>query len=182
VARPSPTEHGRPVPPEVQSLDRNTPVTVRSSGLNSQDIFFQSLTVGVAIAAVVRIELVSLPPRDEWQRPVALIASLAFIVLVDATASNRIHIREIKIDSYGVTFVFLFHEERAIWLELSAGQFKARFGEWGVNRRWTDSRGTIHTRRIPLTVEQSRGLLRYPGRPKWVISASVANSLGVPPD
>lgn len=124
----------------------------------------------------------NLRPEVAWLRLVLLAAVVLFFGGLDLAVTNKTHVRRVEVGQGGVSFVFLLHEEYAVWSELGPAPFLARFGDWGVYRVWTDTNGVKRTRSIPITIAQSKAILAHPGRPHWAISQRVATSLGVKPE
>jgi hypothetical protein len=94
-------------------------------------------------------------------------------------SASRSSVRRITIDQKGVTFTLPFRSEMVPWFELIPSGAPANRGLWGVLRA---SKTDPHRGRpFLLTAEQGRAILNFPGRPKWKISARVAQSLGVAP-
>jgi hypothetical protein len=126
--------------------------------------------------------VVSQPPFPSDFVP-RLIVVIILIGAVDFLFEELVSVRRVDIDTTGVTFHYLFHRERGVWLDLSPDAAPPSHGTWCLRRR-RPAKGLL--RRIPvrahqITLEQARAVFSYPRRPRWDIDPEVLRATsGVP--
>ena len=154
-------------------------MAVRSPPLTTGDWIYQTVFLVIGIAYLYSVLTTRGSATYPWLAPTLSVSGILFLLAVDLAITNKISVRRIEVDSIGVTFRFLFHNERASWSELSAGPPRITYGGWWVVRSWEDRRGTNRSRAYFVTIPQARAILASPDRPKWVIPEAVSKGLGV---
>lgn len=155
------------------------PVVLKTVGWTWLDRVWQLIVIAAFPVAVLFIIYLSgpRPPTDVVPR---LIGIIVFLAVVDLFVEAIVSVREIRVDSNGVTFGFIFHSEHRDWRDLEPSRQLPGHGGWGVISRRRGNRSS-RQRGYSLTIEQSRVLLSYPSCPKWELSPSIREGLGLAP-
>ena len=152
-------------------------VSVAAHGFTHADKTIQlAVLLAFPVSALLILFLTSGGPSHDTIIKVALLAGI--VVGGDLLGESMVSVRRVDIDVSGVTFRYIFHSERGEWDTLEPGAEPARDQMWTVVRiKRSSSRYRGHW----LTIDQALAILRYPGRPQWKVSDSIARSLGWSP-
>jgi hypothetical protein len=155
-------------------------VVVRTVGWTWFDRALQVLIVAMFPVGVAVVFFLATPPVPSKDLIPGLVGIMLFLVAVDVYAEAIISVRQVKLDSSGVTFSYIFHSEHRKWEDLEPSRLSPRHGGWGVKSRYRGGR-LIRTRGYAITIEQARALVDYPNCPKWDLPPETLQALGISP-
>jgi hypothetical protein len=116
-------------------------------------------------------------PQDFVPR---LIGILVFLSGMDLLGLSLLQVREVRSDSKGVAFRYLFHTERRSWEDLEPSTLAPRHKEWYLLSRSREGR-KAGQRSFLLTLEQARAVLADASCPRWQLTPQVAQGLAMLP-
>jgi hypothetical protein len=150
---------------------------VSTGGLTKVDWMIQGVILCSFPVAALFIVFLSgpKPPLDVAPRLSGIVVMLA---VLDLLIEEIVSVRQIRLDSSGVTFRFRLHSEHRSWSDLRPSKLVPMHGDWGVT---SDSRGGKRTvfRGYRLTLAQAQALLRHPNCPPWDLPEPVREGLGL---
>jgi hypothetical protein len=153
-------------------------ISVRTHGMTWWEKTWQIAVLASSPVVILMGTVVSQPPFPTDFVP-RLIGVIVLIGAVDLLFEELVSVRRVDIDATGVTFHYLFHRERGIWLDLSPDLAPPSHGTWCLRRR-RPAKGLfrhVPSRTHQITFEQARAVLSYPRRPRWDIDPEVLSAI-----
>lgn len=152
--------------------------TIKTIGWTWLDKMIQVVTVLLFPVGVLFVIYLSgpKPPADLLPR---LLGIVVFLLGLDVFAESMSSVRQVRVDSTGVTFRYLFHSTHRDWPDLAPSNLVPQHGGWGVVSRYHNGRRVRLQRGYALTIEQARALVTHPNCPKWHLSEAIKQGLGV---